>query len=424
MPTNRATTGEVVPPLRDRLRLVAQTQLLRLLQRLARLAPVQDKVVFASSRASRLGGNLLWIHDALRRDIPSARVVTLLRPLHSERGNPLARGLSYLGFMWRTAREMATARLFIVDDYFFPLYVLPARKGTFAVQTWHASGPFKRIGYAVLDKGFGATEWSVRYLPIHTNYGAALTGSRDSAKHYAEAFNMPVSRFVSSIGIPRTDAMFGAERIETICRSIRERYRIPAGRRVVLYAPTFRGTTVRSATTPANLDLHALAASLRGTSVLLIKEHPFVKDRIAIPSTLADIAIDVSDYPDINELMLLSDALVTDYSSAIFEFALLERPMAFFAPDLADYEEERSFFWDFRSGVPGPIFTESAELGEWLAATEHDLAPVRAFRARWIEIADGRSSERFVRQIVTPILKGGEPEVEWADGHRSGAATN
>ena len=53
--------------------------------------------------------------------------------------------------MWRTARELATARLFIVDDYFFPLYVLPARSGTFAVQTWHASGPFKRIGYAVLD---------------------------------------------------------------------------------------------------------------------------------------------------------------------------------------------------------------------------------------------------------------------------------
>ena len=234
MPTSKTATSEVVPPLRDRFRLVTQTLLLRTMQRIARLAPVEEKVVFASSRAAELGGNLLWIHDAVRRELPQARLVTLLRPLHARGSNPLSRGLSYLRFMWRTARELATARLFIVDDYFFPLYVLPARRGTFAVQTWHASGPFKRIGYAVLDKGFGTNEWSVRYLPIHTNYAMVLTGSRESATHYAAAFNMPEGRFVSSIGIPRTDAMFGPERIARIGAEIRARYRIPSGKRVVL----------------------------------------------------------------------------------------------------------------------------------------------------------------------------------------------
>ena len=422
MPTSGAATSEVVPPLRDRIRLVAQTHLLRTMQRVARLAPVQEKVVFASSRAADLGGNLLWIHEAVRHELPDARVVTLLRPLHARGSNLLSRGISYLRFMWRTARELATARLFIVDDYFFPLYVLPARHGTFAVQTWHASGPFKRIGYAVLDKGFGTNEWSVRYLPIHTNYAMALTGSRESARHYAAAFNMPVGHFVSSIGIPRTDAMFGTDRIARIGAEIRSRYKIPSGKRVVLYAPTFRGATVRSATTPQDLDLSALGARLGEAAVLLVREHPFVKDRLPIPDALRGFAIDVSDYPDINELMLVSDILVTDYSSAIFEYALLERPMAFFAPDLADYEEERSFFWDFRTGVPGPIFTESTALAEWLAAPVHDLAPVRAFRSRWIEIADGRSSERFVRQVVAPLLAGRAPEVGWVDGGSDSSA--
>jgi len=423
MPTSRAATSEVVPPLRDRIRLVAQTLLLRALQRVARLAPIEEKVVFASSRAAELGGNLLWIHDAVRRELPTARVVTLLRPLHARGSNVVARGLLYLRFMWRTARELATARLFIVDDYFFPLYVLPARSGTFAVQTWHASGPFKRIGYAVLDKGFGATEWAVRYLPIHTNYAMALTGSRESAVHYAAAFNMTEGRFVTSIGIPRTDAMFGAERIARIGAEIRTKYKILSGKRVVLYAPTFRGATVRSASTPQNLDLAALSARLGAAAVLLVKEHPFVKERLQIPEALRSFAIDVSDYPDINELMLISDIMVTDYSSAIFEYALLERPMAFFAPDLADYEEERSFFWDFRTGVPGPIFTESSALADWLAEPTHDLAPVRAFRARWIEIADGRSSERFARQVVAPLLAGRTPEVEWADGRRDSSGS-
>ena len=270
----------------------------------------------------------------------------------------------------------------------------------------------------MLDKGFGATEWAVRYLPIHTNYAMALTGSRESAVHYAAAFNMPESRFVTSIGIPRTDAMFGAERIARIGAEIRTKYKILSGKRVVLYAPTFRGATVRSASTPQNLDLAALSARLGAAAVLLVKEHPFVKERLQIPEALRSFAIDVSDYPDINELMLISDIMVTDYSSAIFEYALLERPMAFFAPDLADYEEERSFFWDFRTGVPGPIFTESSALADWLAEPTHELAPVRTFRARWIEIADGRSSERFARQVVAPLLAGRTPEVEWADGRR------
>ena len=93
MPTSGAATSEVVPPLRDRIRLVAQTHLLRTMQRVARLAPVQEKVVFASSRAADLGGNLLWIHEAVRHELPDARVVTLLRPLHARGSNLLSRGI-------------------------------------------------------------------------------------------------------------------------------------------------------------------------------------------------------------------------------------------------------------------------------------------------------------------------------------------
>ena len=92
MPTSKTATSEVVPPLRDRLRLVAQTLLLRALQRIARLGRVEEKVVFASSRAAELGGNLRWIHDAVRRELPQARVVTLLRPLHGRGEHPVARG--------------------------------------------------------------------------------------------------------------------------------------------------------------------------------------------------------------------------------------------------------------------------------------------------------------------------------------------
>jgi CDP-ribitol ribitolphosphotransferase len=104
--------------------------------------------------------------------------------------------------------------------------------------------------------------------------------------------------------------------------------------------------------------------------------------------------------------MLASDVLVTDYSSAIFEFSLLERPMAFLAPDLAAYEKERGFYVDYRSWVPGPVFERTEPLASWLRAGEFDMELVRRFREASFEVADGQATRRFVDQVVLPALDG------------------
>ena len=124
---------------------------------------------------------------------------------------------------------------------------------------------------------------------------------------------------------------------------------------------------------------------------------------------MRDFVIDVSDHPDINALMLASDVLVTDYSSAIFEFALLDRPMAFFAPDLAEYEHERGFYVDYRSWVPGPIFETADALAAWLRSGRVDTERVRRFRAESFEVADGQATRRIVEEVVLPALDGRRP---------------
>jgi CDP-ribitol ribitolphosphotransferase len=301
--------------------------------------------------------------------------------------------------------RLATARLFIVDDYFFPIYVIKPRRGTTIVQTWHASGAFKKIGYSVLDKRFGADEGLVARVAIHSNYDICLMASKAAAVHYAEAFREPIDRFVTDIGIPRTDVLFGVEKTAAIAASLRNRYRLPAGKRVILYAPTFRGKTITQATSPEDLDLALLNRELGADHVLLLRLHPFVHQAQAIPPDLAGFAIDVSDHPDIDELMLVSDVLVTDYSSAIYEFSLLGRPMVFFAPDYADYEEERGFYFDFRTGVPGPVFETTEEVARYLRAGKFDLDRVARFRHESFEVADGHASERFVDRIVVPAIR-------------------
>ena len=138
--------------------------------------------------------------------------------------------------------------------------------------------------------------------------------------------------------------------------------------------------------------------------MILYRSHPFVRDRSAAESAHPGFVIDVSSHPDMNELMLASDVLVTDYSSAMYEFALLGRPMAFFAPDHEAYEAERGFYFDYATGLPGPIFTTTAELGAWLRAGTFDTDRVRRFAAESFDVADGRATERFVDEVVRPAV--------------------
>jgi CDP-glycerol glycerophosphotransferase (TagB/SpsB family) len=366
----------------------------------ARLLPLRRRVVLATAHADRIGGNLAILRDELAARHPRVRVVVLAhRPAVDARGKIAA--------AWQAAVAafyLATSRVVIVDDYFFPIYVIRPRAGTTFIQTWHASGAFKKIGYSVLDKSFGMDEELARRVRVHSNYDVCLIGSQAAAVHYAEAFRQPVDRFVSRLGIPRTDVFFGEERLARTREAVRGKYGLTDGRRVILYAPTFRGDSVTDARATDDLDLGVMAETLRDDHVLLVRLHPFIRSRTVIGKELASFAIDVSDHSDINELMLVSDVLVTDYSSAIYEFALLGRPMVFFAPDYEAYEAERGFYFDYRTGVPGPIFETSEGLARYLRAGDFDIEKVDRFRDASFDIADGRSAARVTDELIVPSL--------------------
>ena len=374
----------------------------RLAFRLASLLPLRRRIVLATAHSERLSGNLAYVRGELERRGSAIPVVVLThRP---ERG--LGGRVAGLWHGLRAGYHLATARVTVVDDFFFPMYVIAPRPGTTFVQVWHASGAFKRFGYSVLEKTFGADEQYVSMVKIHTNYDVCLVSSMRVAPYYAEAFDQPLERFVSDTGIPRTDVLFGQLAVER-ARAVRARYGLADERRIILYAPTFRGENVVAASYDDFLELPRLAAELASDHLVLMRLHPFVRQGLHIPAELASFAIDVSDHPDINELMLVSDLLVTDYSSAIYEFSLLGRPICFLAPDYQAYERERGFYFDYLSGVPGPVFETTDELARYIRAAHFDLARVAAFRDANFDVADGHASEHVVDRILLPALRGG-----------------
>ena len=384
-----------------------RTALVRLGFAIGRRRPVRPRLVLATSHSLQLTGNLRAIADELARRDPAVPVVTLASRVTAGLPGIVAGIVDAL----LAGYHLATARLFVVDDYFFPMYVIRPRRGTARVQTWHAAGAFKKVGYSVLDKSFGADESLVGQVRIHSNYDLCLMPSDAATVHYMDAFRQPRERFSAALGLPRTDLFFDASRRASAEAAISERYTLPPDRRILLYAPTFRGDTMHAARYDDSLDLDAMRQPLGDTWIVLLRLHPFVRRSVTIGPALAPFVRDVSDWPDMNELMFVADLLVTDYSSAIFEFALLGRPMAFLAPDADAYERERGFYLDFRRDMPGPIFATTEALATWIASGDLDPTPSIAFARRSFDVADGHATERFVDRVVLPALQTGRIDV-------------
>ena len=169
-----------------------------------------------------------------------------------------------------------------------------------------------------------------------------------------------------------------------------------AGRRVVLYAPTFRGRGIGKRAAPG-LDAARLRAALPADHVLVLKTHPNL-DPAATPTDGFDVVVDPA--AEINELLAATDILITDYSSSIFEFALLRRPIVLLVARPATYERDPGLYLDYRTEMIGTQVTDTDGVIDAIAGRRFDLTGYDAFIERQLGPARGGASERFVERFV------------------------
>ena len=169
----------------------------------------------------------------------------------------------------------------------------------------------------------------------------------------------------------------------------------------MLFAPTFRGNGQMSAFYPTDaFDIEKAYEGLGGEYAILIKLHPFCKERFEIPEKYSDMIIDMSDEDELNDLLFVTDLLVTDYSSVIFEASLLNIPMMFYAFDLYDYIASRDFYYDFEGFVPGKIVFSENELINAINKKDFESEKVDRFKNKFFDDLDGKSSERVTDLIL------------------------
>lgn len=181
----------------------------------------------------------------------------------------------------------------------------------------------------------------------------------------------------------------------------RRQERVFTNKKLILYAPTYRGS-VREAKSPDQLDILQMKKELGDGYLLLIKQHPFVKKKAVIPKEAEDFAYDVSDMR-IEDLIMASDLLITDYSSIVFEYSLFEKPMLFFACDLEDYEQQRGFYYPVTEMMPGPVAKTTHDVTRIIRRMDQnfDLVRVREFKYRFMGACDGHVTGRILKLMDT-----------------------
>lgn len=206
-------------------------------------------------------------------------------------------------------------------------------------------------------------------------------------------------------GSPRNDVLVGAgpER----GREVRERLGVPDGHTVVLYAPTRRD--YRRGGHVDRFDLARFAADLGPGHTLVVRLHPSLAVGVARGLGLSDlhrrgVLVDATDEPHVEDVMLASDVLVTDYSALMFDYALLDRPIVVHADDWGAFAASRGAYFDVTVDAPGHVSRSYRELA-WLFASgtwqDEEAARLRTgFRERYCEFEDGRAAERVVRLLM------------------------
>lgn len=371
----------------SRIEYLLASVLLRFLAALFRLLPQRRRtVVLATARLPYLEGNLLYIDAALRRLRPDLNVVRLLEPY----SYGLTGKLAYLLRVARGMYHLQTARLFIVDNAYLPIHVTRHRRSTTVVQVWHAVGALKRFG---VDTVSPLAEPERTFL--HRHYDFVVVSSEATRPHVARALRTPLDRTLA-LGTPRTDFFFDEAAMAAARARVIERYPALDGRRVVLYAPTFRGRG-RARTAAASFDAARARAALPADYVLAVKAHPNL-DPAATATAGYDVVVDPQ--LEINDVLSATDILVTDYSSSIFEWALLRRPLILLTDDLAEYERDPGLYLDFRREMIGTQVATTDEAVAAILAERFDLTDYEAFIERHLGACDGHSSERLVRHFT------------------------
>ena len=262
------------------------------------------------------------------------------------------------------------------------------KDNTIYLNTWHGAGT-KKIGNAVSkrkDYDFS----NVNYLLVQSNFEKNI---------FINDFGAIEENFLLS-GFPRSDELFKTEKKQIDI--YKRKLKIPKDKKIILYAPTWRESKNNGSSYDLNipLDIKKWQEKLTDEYVILFRTHTFTTNILNLKFN--DLIIDVSDYPNVNHLLLISDILITDYSTIVFDYSILEKPFLCFGYDYKEYKNERGLYIDLEKEYPNGVQKTEDEILELIVNMnyEKECEKTREFKSKYIE-AGGNATELAIKSLLS-----------------------
>lgn len=344
---------------------------LRAVYAVLKLLPVQKKYLFMTKLSSDAPWDFELLAESLRRRHPDHRIVMLCRPMDA--GYPL--------HLFVQMYHLATSEAVFLDRSNMAIHILDHRDSLCVIQLWHALGSMKKFGYSILDTPEGQPRELARIMRMHHGYTWILISSMGFISDYLEGFGTDGSNVVQ-IPLPRADALTSAEYRAAKREEIIRAYPELSGESLVLYCPTYRKVHAPDAERRVQ-ELVDAVCSLGKKPVY--SPHPLSSLEISDPRVARCEGLTSQD------LLFVADAVVTDYSSIMYEAGLVGVPVYLYAYDWDDYRKNRSHNLDLRAEVPAAFCETASQLAEAMEAGECCQVEFQRFVERNVVMPQGSS---------------------------------
>lgn len=341
-----------------------------------------NKILFLSRQSDTPSEDFMSLSRRILDFKPDAKIVMITQRADSNPGSMLR----FAGATLKSMLHLATARVCVLDSYWPAVSVLKHKKQLAVIQMWHAMGKIKKSGYQTLGKKFGRSYMIAEEMRMHHNYDVVIAGGRAFNPFYCASFGID-ENILYNVGLPRMDDLReNVERSRELFYATYPQYR---GKKIVLYAPTFRKGKVIS----ANSIVRAFAP--RKDTVLVVKYHPN-----QIKSMEAQMEAEKCDEVPTSVVLSVADCVITDYSAIAIEAAVLDKPLYFYLFDYEDYLSHNGLNVNLPDELPQCVYTSAKALEKAIRTGRYDTGAYEEFREKYLPDMSGRATDKIANLII------------------------
>ena len=352
-----------------------------------KLFKTKNKITLISRQNNKPTQDIEILANELTKEMPKYKVIILSKKLESG----LLNKIKYAFHMLKQMYHIATSKVVILDSYCIVISLLHHKKNLKVIQMWHGIGLLKKAGYSILGKEEGRSIKIATLMKMHKNYDYIFASAESCRKSISEVFNESIDKVVV-YPLPRINLLIDKKYQSETKEKIYLQYPDIKNKKNIVYVPTYRKDNEELINA-----IDKLVESIDYKKYnLIIKLHPLTEYNKEIKNAIIDKEFSTT------EMLFIADYVIADYSTVIFEAAILNKPLFFYTYDMKEYAKKRDFFIDYEKEMPGIITDSAKAIMNNIKSNNFDLKKIKKFSEKYIEIKGNPTKNicSFIKRII------------------------